>query len=198
MFGLDVRDTYQRQLRFQRDADPAWGHSITAQPGCEGIHTCMQCGTCSAACPLSVYMDYTPRRIIATVREGFREDVLRSQTIWLCASCYACRVRCPRDINITDIMYALKREAIRSRMYPPHFPIPVLAKAFFDMVKRRGRSTEFWLVLRMALRSNPLILLGMVKTGWHLWRTGRLSLGFEKIRGVSELQKALASPREEK
>ena len=197
MFGLDARETYHRELRFQRDADPAWGRKVTALPGCEGILTCMQCGTCSAACPLSVYMDYTPRRIMATVREGFREDVLRSHTIWLCASCYACRVRCPRDINITDIMYALKREAIRSRMYPSHFPIPVLAKAFFDMVKRRGRSTEFWLVLRMALRSNPLILLGMVKTGWHLWRTGRLSLGYERIKGVDELQKALASPREE-
>jgi heterodisulfide reductase subunit C len=142
-------------------------------------------------------MDYTPRRTIAMVREGFREDVLRSQTIWLCASCYACQVQCPREINITDVMYALKREAIGSRRYPRHFPIPELARAFFDIVKRRGRSSELWIVLIMALRSNPLILLGMMKTGWHLWRTGRLSLGLEKIRGVSELQKALASPREE-
>ena len=197
MFGIEAQETYRRQLRFQRDADPAWGHRLTALPGCEGILTCIQCGTCSATCPLSVYMDYTPRRTIAMVREGFREDVLRSQTIWLCASCYACRVRCPRDINITDVMYALKREAIRNRMYPPHFPIPVLARAFFDMVKRRGRSSEFWLVLKMALRSNPLILLGMMKTGWHLWRTGRLSLGLEKIRGVDVLRRALASPREE-
>jgi len=141
-------------------------------------------------------MDYTPRRIMAMVREGFRRDVLRSQTIWLCASCYACRVRCSRDINITDVMYTLKREAIRNRLYPSHFPIPVLARAFFDMVQRRGRSAEFWLVLKMALRSNPLMLLGMVRTGWHLWRTGRLSLGRDRIQAVSELRRALASPRE--
>jgi quinone-modifying oxidoreductase subunit QmoC len=142
-------------------------------------------------------MDYTPRRIIAMVREGFRQDVLSCQTIWLCASCYACRVRCPRDINITDVMYALKREAIRNHLYPKHFPIPVLARAFFDMVQKRGRSAEFWLVFSMALRTNPFILLGMMRTGWHLWRTGRLSMGMEQIRGVGELQRALASTREE-
>jgi heterodisulfide reductase subunit C len=142
-------------------------------------------------------MDYTPRRIIAMVREGFRQDVLSSQTIWLCASCYACRVRCPRDINITDVMYALKREAIRNHLYPKNFPIPVLACAFFDMVQKRGRSAEFWLVFSMAMRTNPLILLAMMRTGWHLWRTGRLSVGMDQIRGVEELQKALASPRQE-
>ena len=166
MLGIDAPETYRRQIRLQRDADPEWGHRVAALPGCEGILTCIQCGTCSATCPLSVYMDYTPRRTIAMVREGFREDVLRSQTIWLCASCYACQVQCPREINITDVMYALKREAIGSRRYPRHFPIPELARAFFDMVKRRGRSSEIWIVLIMALRSNPLILLGMVKTGW--------------------------------
>ena len=69
-----------------------------------------------------------PRRIIQLVREGFRHDALRSQTIWLCASCYACAVHCPQDIHITDVMYTLKREAIareavarsasRSRCWP--------------------------------------------------------------------------------
>jgi quinone-modifying oxidoreductase, subunit QmoC len=197
VLDTETQKTYRRQLRFQHEADPDWGRRVTALPGCESLLTCIQCGTCSAACPLSVYMDYTPRRTIAMVREGFRDDVLRSQTIWLCASCYACQVQCPREINITDVMYALKREAIREKKYPSRFPIPMLARAFFDIVKRRGRSSEMWIVLIMALRSNPLILLGMVKTGWHMLRTGRLSLGLDKIRGADELQKALASPHRE-
>ena len=61
------------------------------------------------------------------------------------------------------------------------------------MVRRRGRSSEFWLVLRMALKSNPFVLLGMARTGWDLFRTGRLSLKRERIEGLDELR-ALVGP----
>jgi heterodisulfide reductase subunit C len=135
-------------------------------------------------------MDLTPRRVMALVREGFREDALRSQTIWLCASCYACSVDCPQQISITDIMYALKREAIQSHLYPRRFPVPVLAREFYEMVRRRGRNSEFWLVLRMALRSNPLILFPMLKTVWRLWRTGRLTMRLKRIDQTQHLRHA--------
>jgi hypothetical protein len=72
----------------------------------------------------------------------------------------------------------------------------VLAREFYDLVRKRGRNSEFWLVLRLALKSNPLILLGMVRTGWWLFRTGRLSLRSERIRGVHQLRRELATPKE--
>jgi quinone-modifying oxidoreductase subunit QmoC len=180
-----------RQIRYQRDAQPGWAYLVSQRPGCENLFACMQCGTCSGGCPLSAYMDVTPRRIIAMVREGFRTDALKSQTIWLCASCYACVVTCPQKINITDVMYSLKREAIRYRLYPSHFPVPVLARAFYEMVRSYGRSSEFWVVAGMALRSNPLKLFSFARTGWHLFKTGRLSFRHERIRRVDELQRAL-------
>jgi heterodisulfide reductase subunit C len=136
-------------------------------------------------------MDISPRRITALVREGFREDALSSQTIWLCASCYSCAVHCPRQIHITDLMYSLKREAIRHKLHPRRLPAPVLAQEFCKMVSGRGRSSEFWLVLKMALRSNPLALLGMTRTGWDMLRTGRLSLKRERIKETEELQALL-------
>jgi len=137
-------------------------------------------------------MDFTPRRMIALVREGFREDALSCKTIWLCASCYSCVVHCPRQIHITDVMYSLKREAIQQKLYPRHFPIPVLAQEFYRLVRRRGRSSEFWLVLRMSLRSHPLQLFTMIRTGWQLARTGRLSLRQERIERLHEVQSELA------
>ncbi len=180
------------QIRYQREADPEWTRRILARPGCERLMSCMQCGTCSGTCPLSLYMDFTPRRIVQLVREGFREDALRSRTIWLCASCYSCAAHCPQDIHITDIMYTLKREAIREHLYPnSRFPIPVLAQEFYKMVRRRGRSSEFWVVLRLMLRTNPLGLFSMTRAGLALLRTGRLSLKRERIQRVDELQRAL-------
>ena len=103
----------ERKLKFQREADPAWALRVSEWPGCEGLFSCLQCGSCSGTCPLSIYMDFAPRRIIALVREGFREEALSSQTIWLCACCYSCAVHCPRGSQITDVMYGLKQEAIR-------------------------------------------------------------------------------------
>jgi len=185
-----------RKMKFQREAEPAWAEQISKLPGCERIFSCIQCGTCSGTCPVSIYMDFTPRRIIALVREGFRSDALGCQTIWLCASCYSCAVHCPQNVHITDVMYALKREAIKHRLYPPRFPIPVLAREFYEIVRRRGRNSEFWLVLRLAFRSNPLVLLTMARTGWQLLRTGRLSLRYERISRVRELQSELAAPQE--
>jgi len=179
----------QRQMKYQREAHPEWAQQIAGLPGCEHLFSCIQCGTCSGTCPLSIYMDFTPRRVINLVREGFREDALSSQTIWLCASCYSCAVRCPQQIHITDIMYALKREAIKYRKFPKRFSIPVLAREFHRMVSANGRNSETWLVLRMALRSNPMILLNMAGTGWHLFRTGRMSLRTERIRRPHELPK---------
>jgi len=184
-----------RRIRFQHEVDLAWTRDVVSRPGCEHLYNCIQCGTCSATCPLSIYMDFTPRRIIQLVREGFKDDALRSQTIWLCASCYACAVHCPQDIHITDVMYTLKREAIKQKLAPKRFPIPVLANQFYRMIRRRGRSSEFWLVLGMMLRTNPLALLGMARTGIAMMRTGRLSLAREKIKGTRELE-ALLPPEE--
>lgn len=181
-----------RKLKFQKEADPDWARRISEHPGCEGLFSCLQCGACSGTCPLSIYMDFGPRRIIALVREGFRTAALRSETIWLCASCYSCAVHCPRQIHITDVMYTLKREAMEGKLYPRRLPIPVLAQEFYKLVRRRGRNPEMWVVLRMALKSNPLILLSMLRTGWDLLRTGRLSLGRERAAGIREIQSHLS------
>ena len=183
----------QRRLKLQCEADPEWARQVSERPGCEGLFSCLQCGSCSGTCPLSIYMDLAPRRVIALAREGFRADVLSSKTIWLCASCYSCSVHCPRQIHITDVMYSLKREAIQERLYPRRLPIPILAQEFFKLVRCDGRSSEPWLVLRMALKSNPFILFGMLRSGWDLLRTGRLSFRRHRIAGVEELQRQLAA-----
>ena len=42
-------------------------------------------------------------------------------------------------------------------------------------------------MMRMALKSNPMILLTMMGTGWQLLRTGRMPLRMEKIDRIHEL-----------
>jgi heterodisulfide reductase subunit C len=81
----------------------------------ENLFGCYQCGTCSAGCPFVDDMDLSPDEVIRYVILD-RKEVLNSKTIWLCAACYACAERCPRDINITKIMEALRQIILRKNI----------------------------------------------------------------------------------
>lgn len=186
----------QTQCRYAEDINPAFPVEIMARPGGEHLRECLQCGTCSAGCPLAPYMDLTPRRVIALTRAGLERDVLGSVTPWLCASCYECQVRCPRGLKVTDIMYALKARSIEKGLHPKRLPVPALARAFVGMVSRHGRSAEARLVMRLKASTRPVDLVRMAPQGYRLWRTGRMSLRQERIRHVDQLSKVLAAVEE--
>lgn len=191
--------TIRRTIKFENELDKNFAKKIADIAHGEAMYNCIQCGTCSATCPVSHYMDFTPRKIIAMVREGFKDEVLSSSTVWMCASCYSCTVECPKEIKITDVMYALKREAIAGGYFPKRFPTPVLASAFFDAVKRNGRITEGFLLMKFFLKTNPFKALGSAMLGWKLWKTGRMSLKVEKIKdkkGFAKLLNGLVKVKE--
>ncbi|MFH1101215.1 MAG: 4Fe-4S dicluster domain-containing protein [Methanobacteriota archaeon] len=81
----------------------------------ENLFGCYQCGTCSAGCPFIEDMDIAPDEVIRYVVLD-KKEVLHSKTIWLCASCYTCAERCPRDLNITKIMEALRQIILRKNI----------------------------------------------------------------------------------
>ena len=64
---------------------------------------------------------------------GLREEILESDFIWLCSSCYACQERCPQGVSITDFMTLLKNMAIRDG----HAPAGIRAQ--LKLVKGEGR-----------------------------------------------------------
>jgi quinone-modifying oxidoreductase subunit QmoC len=147
---------------------------------------------------LSHHMDYTPRQIVAMIRAGFKSEVLTSYTMWLCASCYACTVECPKEIKITDVMYAAKRMAIREGIYPKRFPIPVLASEFFKSVEHSGRNSEAWLLMRLYMRTNPFAAFKQAGLGLRLWLRGRLGLKREAIERKDELRMILQTLEKER
>ncbi|MFH2070158.1 MAG: 4Fe-4S dicluster domain-containing protein [Elusimicrobiota bacterium] len=81
----------------------------------QNLYRCYQCGKCSAGCPVVEEMDILPNQIIRLAQIGRAEKALNSKTIWLCASCYTCDVRCPKGIDISRIMEALRQIILRQR-----------------------------------------------------------------------------------
>ncbi|MBI5688881.1 MAG: 4Fe-4S dicluster domain-containing protein [Verrucomicrobia bacterium] len=185
--GPEPKIRIHRTIKYESDRTPGFGRDLMRVPGCEQLERCIQCGTCSGVCPLSIYMDHTPRQVMALTRGDFKREVLHSHTIWLCASCYACTVECPQEIRITDIMYELKQRAIHEGVYPRKFPIPVLAHEFNAMVRQNGRITEMVLVIRLFLKTSWLAALGNWRLGIDLLRTGRFSLRPERIRNRGDI-----------
>ena len=186
-----------RQEKYEAELDPHFAEEVASIPGGEKLYSCIQCGTCSAACPVSQYMDYTPRKIISMIRAGFKKEVLSSTTPWLCVSCYACTVECPKKVTITDIMYAAKRLGIREGIYPKKFMTPVLAREFFDIVKKNGRNHEPTLLTRMYLKTNPFRMFKQMTLGMKLFIRGRMSVKKDVIERKGELQTVLKALEKE-
>lgn len=164
-------------------------------PGAERIKDCIQCGTCSGSCPVSWAMEETPRRIFAMVRAGMRKEVLNSLTIWTCASCYQCGQRCPQNIHITDVMYMLKRLAIRQNGRR-NKNVRALSETFVDIVNKYGRNHEVLLLCRFFLATKPLAALAAAPIGLRLYSHGRLPLGGGRVRDVAGLRRIVAKALE--
>jgi heterodisulfide reductase subunit C len=166
----------------------AFVEEISAIPGGEKISLCIQCGTCSASCPNANRMEYTPRKLIALARAGIRKDVLSSNSMWFCASCYLCTVRCPRNIKPTELMHALECLAVRDRLVNPRTRTPAMYRSFSDFVYSIGSVPEMGFMTWFYLVSNPLRALKMMPVAFNLFRHGRLSARARRLKPEAERQ----------
>ncbi|HMJ80083.1 MAG TPA: 4Fe-4S dicluster domain-containing protein [Candidatus Dormibacteraeota bacterium] len=173
------------------DGRPEFLAEVIALAGTETrLEHCIQCGTCGGSCPSAADMDHTPRAIFALIRAGMRDEVLRSNTPWMCVSCYFCAVRCPQEIHIPDVMYALKALATREDREPSR-TAPDFSRTFVANIHRYGRSYEMGLVARHYLRHYPLRLPGMAPMGLGMVTKGRMGFRPHRIRGVAQLRAIL-------
>jgi heterodisulfide reductase subunit C len=115
-------------------ADSNFRRELAARPGGEKMAACFMCRTCTASCPITAVNErFNPLRIIRMALYGLKREVLESDFVWLCSSCYACQERCPQGVSITEIMTLLKNMAVEQG----HAPAGV--KAQLDLVKGKGR-----------------------------------------------------------
>jgi heterodisulfide reductase subunit C len=93
----------------------------------QNLLACYQCGKCSAGCPAVSQMDILPNQIIRYAQLGFKDELLKSKAIWVCASCMTCNARCPKGINIAEVIEALRQILLRKR--EDHLKIEKLSDA---------------------------------------------------------------------
>jgi heterodisulfide reductase subunit C len=81
----------------------------------EDLLKCYQCGKCAAGCPAAFAMDMLPSQVIRFLQLGLVEEVLNSDTPWFCAACQTCYARCPKGVDLSRIMEAIREIALQQK-----------------------------------------------------------------------------------
>ena len=170
----------------------------------EWVKMCMQCGVCAGSCPLGNAWQHTPQKLFMMIRAGKRDEVLTTDSMWMCTSCYNCIVRCPRKLPITHIMHGLAHYAHRLGMAPKGQPTREVARLFWNNLAKTGRVNELKFSLAMYFKEgfmqgirNALAMKGI---GIGLMKAKRLNpmeiLGGHKCKDKDGFRKMIAKARE--
>jgi quinone-modifying oxidoreductase subunit QmoC len=170
---------------------------IASEPGGECILWCTQCGSCSGSCPNVLWMNHSPRKIIALARAGKRKEVLSSNSMWCCATCHLCTVRCPRGVELPELMHVLECISTHEGLANGKVSTPTMYRTLVGSVKGQGRVHELGVMGRFFLRTNPLAALRMAPVGLKLLLHGRLPLRAEKIEGTDQIMAIVKEAQKE-
>jgi len=168
------------------------------------VKMCMQCGVCSGSCPLGPFWEHPPQELFMMIRAGKRDEVLQSESMWMCTSCYNCIVRCPRELPITHIMHGLASYAHRLGLAPKMNPTRRFSVIFWRNIAKSGRVNEMELSLRLYFMDGFVKGvkkgLEMAGVGLGMLRTGRLNpfglFAHKGCKGKQDIQKMLKHAHE--
>jgi heterodisulfide reductase subunit C len=159
------------------------------------VSSCFFCRKCSGGCPLTFAMDILPHHVIRLALLGQEEQVLGSETIWVCSACQTCTTRCPNDIDIAGVMDWLKEEAVKRGRTIPDEEVAAFHRIFLESIQAAaGRVSETRLLRHYALYKmrrnlNLTELKQNINLGWKLWKRGRVRLvGPPRLRGKAEIK----------
>ncbi|MDI6788741.1 MAG: 4Fe-4S dicluster domain-containing protein [Planctomycetota bacterium] len=160
------------------------------------LKKCYQCGKCSAGCPMAFQMssgggsagDYPPAKLIRHIQLGERERVLSSSTIWVCVSCITCSSRCPKEIEIADLMDVLRELSIKEGLSTKEQrKIQQFHKSFLEVIRSNGRLYEMMLIAKYKLRT--LALFQDVDKTPKMLFSGKLKLLPHKVEKIEEIKR---------
>jgi quinone-modifying oxidoreductase subunit QmoC len=170
----------------------------------EWVKMCMQCGVCAGSCPFGPHWEHSPQKIFRMIMAGKRDEVLTSDSVWMCTSCYSCIVRCPRKLPITHIMHGLAHYAHRLNIAPKGQSTRELNKLFWKNLVKTGRVNELKFSLAVYFKDGIVQgiknALGMQGVAIRLLKAKRLNpmemLGGHKCKDTDGIHKMLAKAKE--
>ena len=154
------------------------------------ISSCFQCQKCSNGCPLAFTMDILPHQLVHSIQLGFVDQILNSDTIWVCASCETCTTRCPNDIDIAHLMDTLRQMSVKRGIKESQKQVQVFHTAFLNSIKRFGRVHEASMAVEFAYRNGGLQgVREQLNLGLEMIRKGKIKLVPHRLIGNKAVKK---------
>jgi len=83
---------------------------------------CFQCARCTSGCEAHKLLELEPHKMVALLKRGLIDEMVNSDIIWTCMSCFKCRERCPQKVAPVEILFAVKNLAVASgKQIPGNF-----------------------------------------------------------------------------
>ncbi len=113
--------------RVLRDYGSGGFELISALPGGESLEWCYGCGKCVPVCPVDLVGEYGPRKLHRKVQTG--TDLVGDPDLWMCTTCGNCLRVCPKQVDMIQIVPAVREAAIGRGQVPPELQ-DVFEKSF--------------------------------------------------------------------
>ena len=84
------------------------------EKGAKTLNLCFQCGTCTGSCTSGRFTAFRTRKLVRRAQLGLKDQILPSDDLWACTTCYTCYERCPRGVEIPDIIFVLRNLAVQA------------------------------------------------------------------------------------
>lgn len=99
------------------------------EAGGEALKKCYQCGTCTGTCPWTPITHFNIRKLVRLGQLGLDgiEDYM-----WGCSTCKFCVDRCPRGVELIDVVTAIRN------VYSGGGMLPQSLRAFVGSMSARG------------------------------------------------------------
>jgi len=168
--------------------NPKFRKTIEKMSG-QSISSCFQCGKCTNGCPITFAMDIPPHKLIHLLQFGQIDDILHSDTIWVCASCETCTTRCPNGIDIAHVMDTLRQLSKRQGIKASQYSIPIFHSAFLNSIKRHGRVHETEMALTYSIEDAGWFgFLKLTGYGFAMFLRGKIKLMPSRVRALNRIK----------
>ncbi len=105
---------FEQRVIFDYDVEKL--DDVTVLDGGESMGWCYQCAQCVPVCPVDHVGSYGPRKIYRNLQLGI--DLFTHDDLWLCTTCANCLRVCPKEVDMLQIMPAVRTEAVLNGNVP--------------------------------------------------------------------------------